>query len=68
LAATFELHKALFMVDDAAERAIRAGASQSYEGVQATLSKLDDALVAVAKLNADARRMMANDVVARGGS
>ena len=30
------------------------------------MSKLDDALVAVAKLNADARRMMANDVVARG--
>ena len=30
------------------------------------MSKLDDALVAVAKLNVDARRMMANDVVARG--
>jgi len=27
LAATFELHKALFMVDDAAERAIWAGTS-----------------------------------------
>jgi len=66
LAASFEPREALFMVDDVAEPAIWAGASQSYEGVQATLSKLDDALVAVAKLNADTRRMMANDVVARG--
>jgi hypothetical protein len=33
---------------------------------QVTLSKLDDTLVVVTKLNTDAQRMMADEVVARG--
>jgi hypothetical protein len=55
--------KALFMVDDAFERAAGEAASQSREGVQETLSKLDDAIAVVAQLGTEAQCQMADEVV-----
>lgn len=41
------------------------GTSQSHGGVQVTLSKLDDVLIVVAQLGAEACQQMANKVVTR---
>lgn len=46
--------EALFVVDDAAERATREVASQSHEGVQATLAKMGDLVATVARLGVEA--------------
>lgn len=58
--------KAIFVVDDTAEQAMWAGASRSHKGVWVTLLKMDDAIAAVAKLNVEAQRSMANEVMDRG--
>jgi hypothetical protein len=50
----------LFVINDIAERPTWAGASQSDERVQVTLSKLDNVL---AELGTDARWMMVDEVV-----
>lgn len=47
-------HEALFVVDDIAERAAWASASQSHEGVLLTLSKLVDAAAVVTELGMEA--------------
>jgi hypothetical protein len=53
--------KALFVANDAAEQAMWAGASWSYVGIQATLSKLHDTLVVVARLSTDALVLSAGE-------
>lgn len=59
-------HEALFVVDDAAERAAWDGISQSHGGVQTTLSKMDDALAHRGRPTrcAEAQQRMADEVVA----
>jgi hypothetical protein len=49
-----ELDRALFMVDDVAERAMGEAASRSHEGVRVTLSKLGEVATMVAQLGTEA--------------
>ena len=53
----------LLMVDDAVERAVREVASKSRVGVQTALAKMGDAIAVVARLGAEARRQMTDEVV-----
>ena len=48
-----EFGKALFMVDDATERAMGEATFQSHEGVRATLSKLGEAAATIVRLGVE---------------
>ena len=50
-------------MDDVAERAPGEATSWSHEGVRATLSKLGEAAAVVARLGAEAQRLMIDEVV-----
>lgn len=58
-------HEALFEVHDAVEQATWGGASQSCEGVLATLSKLVDAATTVTGLSVEAQWLLTKEVTPR---
>ena len=59
-------YKALFVVDDVAERAMWASASSGNEECQANLSRIRDSLVVTTELVSGTMLMMAGDVLMTG--